>query len=199
MEPCLSSPVSSGLRLLLLLAASYFQTRRRWRIWPVSQASANSVTFSCLFQWLRGAMLTTHTHRDEKNQLLLMCILTQANQPDNYQSLLPLRLDPIEENGSGEGGGLQATEVAMRIWRESQVKPNQKRQLGNPRQKSSGPCVKCPLPRNSERCQLCPNSIYPFQFSFVTSKNSTTSLFKNMDIAFLCYLYHLGYAHAQVS
>ena len=94
--------------------------------------------------------------------VLLMCILTQAHQPDNYQSLLPLRLDPIQENGSREGGGLQATEVAMKIWRESQAKPNQKRQLGNPRQKSAGPCVKRPLARSSETCQLCQNSIYPF-------------------------------------
>ena len=28
---------------------------------------------------------------------MLMCVLTQANQPDNHQSLLPLRLDPIQE------------------------------------------------------------------------------------------------------
>lgn len=68
MEPCLSSPVSSGLRLLLLLAASYFQTQKALEdLASVSEASANSVTFSCLFQWLRGAMLTAHTHRDEKN------------------------------------------------------------------------------------------------------------------------------------
>ena len=117
-----------------------------------------------------------------------MCILTQAHQPDNYQSLLPLRLDRIQENGSREGGGLQATEVAMKIWRESQAKPNQKRQLGNPRQKSAGPCVKRPLARSSETCQLCQNSIYPFSFSLVISKNSTTSVFKDMDISFLSVL-----------